>query len=235
MKYINNKGNNKIQKGGQDIVNYTTPTNNSNKNTHSILTSTSKDAPETIKRLPYNIKIFSFLCIMGILVRVIFGSASKDYATSTVWGYGLSILALFGLLIGAFGISYKDNAVPHGTIGFLKNILKNALPIFLNITIIALILAQNISFYKQINSGKVADEYYQFSGVSSFLIIVQTILVIKYLLDILAGEQSKIADKSSVLASLASELNSIVLILFVMNLGIIGVLQVILKYFSTDG
>jgi uncharacterized membrane protein YuzA (DUF378 family) len=34
---------------------------------------------------------------------------------------------------------------------------------------------------------------------------------------------------------LASEMSSIILILSVMNVGIIGVLQVILKYFSTDG
>ena len=198
-------------------------------------TSTSNEVmPNPINRLPYDVKIFSFLCVMGILVKIIFGNASHEYATATVWGYGFSILALFGLLIGSFGISYKDQATS-GTFGFIKLIFKNALPVILNITIIALILAQNVSFYKQINSGRVADEYYQFSGVSSFLILVQSVLVINYLMDILSGEQSKNADKTSILSSLASEMSSIILILSVMNVGIIGVLQVILKYFSTDG
>ncbi len=209
-----------VQTGGVDgMVN----TSNSN-----------KTIPEPINRLPYDVKIFSFLCVMGILVKIIFGNASHEYATATVWGYGFSILALFGLLVGSFGISYKDQATS-GTFGFIKLIFKNALPVILNITIIALILAQNISFYKQINSGRVADEYYQFSGVSSFLILVQSVLVINYLMDILSGEQSKNADKTSILSSLASEMSSIILILSVMNVGIIGVLQVILKYFSTDG
>lgn len=194
-----------------------------------------KQIPLPIKRIPYDVKIFSFLCIMGILIRVIFAQASKDYATATVYGYGFSILALFGLLISSFAISYKEQ-LSQGVWGFFKLIFKNALPLILNISIIALILFQNISFYSQINSGKVADEYYQFSGVSSFLILVQSILVINYLMDVLSGEQSKNnAQKGGIMAALASELNSIILMLSVINIGIIGVLHVILKYFSTDG
>ena len=37
------------------------------------------------------------------------------------------------------------------------------------------------------------------------------------------------------MAALASELNSVILILSVTNVAFIGMLQVILKYFSTDG
>ena len=220
---INNSNNIKkyLQKGGTDGM---------------VNTSTSNEVmPNPINRLPYDVKIFSFLCVMGILVKIIFGNASHEYATATVWGYGFSILALFGLLISSFAISYKEQ-LSQGVWGFFKLIFKNALPLILNISIIALILFQNISFYSQINSGKVADEYYQFSGVSSFLILIQSILVINYLMDVLSGEQSKNnSQKGGIMAALASELNSIILILSVINIGIIGVLHVILKYFSTDG
>ena len=215
-----------IQKGGQDIT-------QSLPSVESV--SNNKELPVPIKRLPYDIKIFSFLCIMGIVVKIIFGQTSNDYAKATVWGYGFSILALFGLLVSSFGIFNKDHA-SSGIMGFLKKIFKNALPIILSIVIIALIIVQNVSFYKQINSGRVADEYYQFSGVSSFLILVQTVLVINYLMDILSGQRNKDdVEKSGVMTALASEMNSIILILSVMNVGIIGVLQVVLKYFSTDG
>tara|TARA_B110000037_G_scaffold21182_1_gene23191 strand:+ start:4326 stop:5018 length:693 start_codon:yes stop_codon:yes gene_type:complete len=215
-----------IQKGGQDIT-------QSLPSVESV--SNNKELPVPIKRLPYDIKIFSFLCIMGIVVKIIFGQTSNDYAKATVWGYGFSILALFGLLVSSFGIFNKDHA-SSGVIGFLKKIFKNALPIILSIVIIALIIVQNVSFYKQINSGRVADEYYQFSGVSSFLILVQTVLVINYLMDILSGQRNKDdVEKNGVMTALASEMNSIILILSVMNVGIIGVLQVVLKYFSTDG
>ena len=222
--------NNKIrnQKGGND--NNTLAITNS---PSSGSDSSKKTLPLPIKRIPYDVKIFSFLCILGILVRIIFARTANEYATATVYGYGFSILALLGLLVGSFAISYKDQ-FSQGIMGFFKVIFKNAIPVLLIISIIAMILFQNVSFYDQINKGKVADEYYQFSGVSSFLILIQACLVINYLMDTLGGEQNT-GNKGGVMTALASEMNSIIIILSVANIGIIGVLQIILKYFSTDG
>jgi hypothetical protein len=220
----NNKKKNN-QSGGKDVnpIGITTLPSN-------VVDSQKKVLPSPIKRIPYDIKIFSFLCILGILIRIIFARTADEYAKATVYGYGFSILALFGLLVGSFAISYKDQYA-QGVTGFFKVILKNAIPVLLITVIIALILFQNISFYEQINKGMVADEYYQFSGVSSFLILVQVSLVINYLMDLLGSDKNK----GDVIASSASNLNSIILILTVANMGIIGILQVILKYFSTDG
>ena len=61
---INNSNNIKkyLQKGGTDGM---------------VNTSTSNEVmPNPINRLPYDVKIFSFLCVMGILVKIIFGNAS---------------------------------------------------------------------------------------------------------------------------------------------------------------
>ena len=230
MKYKNKMKN---QKGGEIMTNSLQPNNGSS----------NKILPMPIKRLPYDIKIFSFLCIMGIIVKIIFGQTSNDYAKATVWGYGFSILALLGLLISSYGIFNKmqsgndgNNGSMNAALKVLKILFKDALPVTLIIAIVSIIIAQNVSFYKQINSGRVADEYYQFSGVSSFLILVQTGLVINYMMDILSETNSKgNTEKVGIMAALASELNSIILILSVMNVGIIGILQVVLKFFSTDG
>jgi len=192
-----------------------------------------KTLPLSIKRIPYDIKIFSFLCILGVLIKIIFSRNINEYATATVYGYGFSILSLIGLLIGSFALSYKDQ-FSQGITGFFKVILKNAIPVILSICIIAMVLFQNIYFYDQINKGKVADEYYQFSGVSSFLILIQICLVINYLMDTLKSTQSK-GDSSEIMTILASELKNIILIFSVANIGIIGILHIILKYFSTDG
>ena len=223
----------KNQKGGEIMTNSLQPNNGSS----------NKILPMPIKRLPYDIKIFSFLCIMGIIVKIIFGQTSNDYAKATVWGYGFSILALLGLLISSYGIFNKmqsgndgNNGSMNAALKVLKILFKDALPVTLIIAIVSIIIAQNVSFYKQINSGRVADEYYQFSGVSSFLILVQTGLVINYMMDILSEKNNKgNTEKVGIMAALASELNSIILILSVMNVGIIGILQVVLKFFSTDG
>lgn len=186
-----------------------------------------------VPRIPYDIKIFSFLCIMGVLVRIIFANQS-DYATATVWGYGFSMLALFGLIISSFAMSSKLQ-MSQGVMGFFNVLINNTLPIIFTLIIISLILFQNVAFYDHINSGKVAPQYYQFSGVSGFLLLVQVSLVVKYLMDILKSNNKYNDDTSGILLAFASELTSIIFILSIVNIGFVGILQVILKYFSTDG
>jgi len=188
-----------------------------------------------VKSLPYDVQIFSLLCIVGILAKLILGQVTTDTATATVYGYGFGVLSLLGLIMTSFAISSKDPA-SRSFIGFFTVIIKNALPIILTIIVVSLVLAQNILFYKQINDGRVTDEYKQFSGISSFFVVVQCVLVIKYLTNILLGEQRKEAGLSGrIMATLSSEISSIVWILSIINIGIVGILQVILKYFSTDG
>ena len=134
----------KIQRGGDDEV-----------------TSTATNITSRIGKIGYDIRIFSFLAVMGILIRMIFAEKSKDYATATMYGYSASILALLGLMVSSFATSYKDQ-MSQGIMGFFKVLLKNAIPVILITSIISLVLFQNISFYDQINKGHVADEYYQF-------------------------------------------------------------------------
>ena len=154
------------QKGGQEQL---TITNGKNNQQLIVSNNSTTDKFIPIKSIPYDIQIFSFLCILGIVFRMIFAKTTKDYATATVWGYGFSLLALLGLIISSFAI-YSKNQYTQGIYGFLKSIIKNSLPIILTLVIVAIIILQNISFFDQINSGKVADEYYSFSGVSAFLI-----------------------------------------------------------------
>ena len=195
-----------------------------------------------VKRLPYDIQIFSLLCIIGILVQVFFGQAPKffgqpsnDYATATVYGYGFCLLSLFGLLISSFAISSRDST-SQGFSGFINVILKNAMPLIVTVIVFALILTLNIIYYSQLNSGSVADEYYQFSNMSSFFMLLQFVIIIKYLIDLLMGQQKKDEGKSvGVMNALAGELSSFIWVLSIINISIVGILYVILKYFSTDG
>jgi hypothetical protein len=216
------------QKGGQE--NYEN-LSNSNDASSTLL---GKKEFVPIKRLPYDIKIFSILCILGIIFRLIFAHTSSDYATASVWGYSFTVLALLGLITSSFAIASK-NQFSQGIMGFFKNMLPNALPIILTLVIVMMIILQNISFYDQINSGKVADEFYSFSGVSSILILVQICLVISFLFDKLKGVQTNDNNTGSLMTAFASEINSIILILTIVNFTFVGMLQVILKYFSTDG
>ena len=223
----------KIQRGGDTAT--ATSTDTATSGSIANIDNKQTELPPHIKRLPYDVKIFSFLCVMGILIRMIFAEPTKDYATATVYGYTCSILALFGLLVSSLGISYKDQA-SRGIMGFFNIVLKNAMPIILVVGILGLLLYQNMYFYKQINEGRVSAEYYSWSVASSCFILIQVAAAVYYMMDILAGEKNKTnTTKAGMLAAIASELSSLILILTVMNVGIIGILQVILKFFSTDG
>lgn len=227
-----------MHKGGNNNLSITNGTESStigSTNAISNANINNKTMPIPIKRLPYDVKIFSFLCILGILIRMIFAKVPTDYATATVYGYSFSILALFGLLISSFAIFYKSQ-FSQGIMGFFKVILKNAIPVILTIVSLTLILAQSIYYYDRINSGKVATEYFQYSGISSLLILVEVGVVIKFIIDFLGSVNNpKNPNKEGIMAALASEMFSLILILFVANLALTGILQVILQFFSTDG
>jgi hypothetical protein len=240
MKYNKHKGGGKkIQRGGA------LPDSNSN-STLLITNASATDGKLSefipVKRLPYDIQIFSLLCIIGVLVQMFFGQAPKffgqpsnDYATATVYGYGFCLLSLLGLLMSSFAISTRDST-SQGFSGFINVVLKNAMPLIVTVIVVALILTLNIIYYAQLNSGSVADEYYQFSNISSFFMLVQFVIIIKYLIDLLLGQQKKDEGKSSgVMNDLAGELSSFIWVLSIINISIVGILYVILKYFSTDG
>jgi hypothetical protein len=184
-----------------------------------------------VKPIPYNIYIFSILAILGIIINSIFTFVGKNMATSTVWTYGFSILALCGLIISSFALTSK---MPHPSgFSFFKAVINNALPAILIMLILSFVLYQNISFFGQINDGKVPDEYYTYSGIVSFLILVQIIIVIKYLIDELKG--SKNTANKGLMNILAGELYNVNLIFTITNIGFIAIIQVILKLFSTGG
>ena len=174
--------------------------------------------------MKYNMDLFSILAMVGIIINVIFVYFGNNIATSTIWTYGFSILALCGITLFSFGNSTSGD-------GFFKKLLTTALPGILIIGILSAILYQNIAFFGQINEGKVPDEYYTYSGITSFLIIIQTIIVIKYLKNVLGGPQ----DNTESGSQMSSELYNINFIFTIANIGFISILQVILKLFSTGG
>ena len=192
--------------------------------------SSAKSTP--IKKIPYDIKIFSTLAIAGVLVKMFFGNASGELATASITGYSFSLFALFGLMVSGFALAYREQMV--GTIkDFLIELYKNSFPTILISVILGILIYENITFYDIINEGKVADEYYQFSGVSSFLILIQIGITLYYFLDKIESLHDK--QHSGIFNAIATQIVYILSILAILNLFIVGLLYVILKYFSTDG
>jgi len=186
----------------------------------------------SVKKIPYDIKMFSALAITGVLVKILFGNVSDELATSAIAGYSFSLFALFGLMISGFALAYREQMV--GSIkDFLIELYKNSFPTILLSIILGALIYQNIYFFENINSGKVADEYYQFSSVSSILILIQIAITIYYFLDKIQAVFDK--KEGGLFNAFANQLMYILAIVAILNIFISGLLYVILKYFSTDG
>lgn len=129
-----------------------------------------------------------FLGIAGIIIKLFFsypGDAigSTGPALTTLWGYGLTITSLFVIffLIYSFNLRHNKDILSSNILQFLYKILFDAGPIIITIFLIIYIMYLNLTNMKQINKPNgVAPDYYIYNNISSFLIIVQLLLIYKY-------------------------------------------------------
>lgn len=173
------------------------------------------------------------LACVGVIIKLFF---SENYsklgnmgpASSTIWGYGLTAIALsIMVFIGIYSskIQLFDKSVSGKDNNLLEIMFGNVLPIILTLFVIIYTIYLNFSYYTRINSDKVTRDYHTYSFMSSFLIIVQIILISKYLYHYLS--ESKDLSK----AELAK---NITYILCVVNFIFILMIHISLAFFSTD-
>jgi len=196
---------------------------------------------ETNSSLPFDVTTMLMLAIAGVLAKLFLsGGITSDGSTGpasiTVWGYGLTSMAFIGLLLVVFALS-SQVALKQSSIQGIKTMVQSSFPVVATLIVLGWIIVINMSYMKRINMGKVAPEFSQFSFFSSILIILQLLVVIKYILDTLnidlipnAHPTVKTMEKV-----LASELTSITMVLTLLNLIFAGMMQVVVEFFSTDG
>ena len=172
------------------------------------------------------------LACVGVIIKLFF---SENYsrlgnmgpASSTIWGYGLTAIALsIMVFIGIYSSKQLfDKPVGSKDNNLLEIMFGNVLPIILTLFVIIYTIYLNFSYYTRINSDKVTRDYHTYSFMSSFLIIVQIILISKYLYHYLSDS---IDDKKAELAK------NITYILCVVNFIFILMIHISLAFFSTD-
>jgi len=196
------------------------------------------------------------LAFAGIVIKIFFQeNYSQDGtigpASTTIWGYGLTFIAIIILLFISFylirrnndincnmGKECKDLAKEHkegllessiGNFDYIKLVFKNVLPIFLTLFIIFYIILLNFTYFYRINSNRVADSYHSYSFISTVLIIIQLILIVKYIYKELHNNNKNGEDKETIFAKNATY------ILSAINFVFIVILHILLAFFSTDG
>tara|TARA_Y100000768_G_scaffold388333_1_gene383623 strand:+ start:1611 stop:2273 length:663 start_codon:yes stop_codon:yes gene_type:complete len=185
------------------------------------------------------------LAISGIIIKIFFKENYSKLgdvgpASTTIWGYGLTSMALFLMVFLSIFLARKfeedrdKNIIEHSTdfSGFFNFLSKDyTTPIVLTLSIVIYIIVLNYIYFSRINSNNVSDSYHTYSTISSFILIIQVCIIIKYMFNILSHSVSKISsneNSNSLLKNLSYLLVSI-------NFIFVVIIHILLAFFSTDG
>jgi hypothetical protein len=175
------------------------------------------------------------LACVGIIIKLFF---SENYsrlgnigpASSTIWGYGLTAIALSIMIFMGIYVSKKIFEKPSDgkKNNFIELIFANVFPIVLTLFVIIYTIFLNFSYFTRINSDKVTRDYHTYSFMSSFLIIVQIILISTYLFNYLIDNGDPNRKTKADLSK------NITYILCVVNFIFLLMIHISLAFFSTD-
>ena len=178
--------------------------------------------------------IIVVLAVMGIIIKLFFPEkfsrlGNTGPATSTIWGYGLTAIALSIMLFMGIYVS-KNIFEKNGN--FVEMLFSNVSPIFFTLLVIMYAIFLNFRYFKRINSNRVTNEYHTYSFMSSVLTIIQIGLVTTYLFYYLSNTDKEGGNDFN---NMKIELSkNAVYILSVINFLFLMMINISLQFFSTD-
>ena len=95
------------------------------------------------------------------------------------------------------------------------------MPIFFTLMVITYTMIMHVIFKDGLIIGNVANQYYSYLSFSSLLILMQIVILIKYI--------KSIQNKES------TQLNTVLYTITFLNIIVLGIMNIILRFFSTDG
>lgn len=191
------------------------------------------------------------LAIAGIIVKIFFEEnytklGNSGPASTTIWGYGLTSIALVLMIFMAIYLTTKKSqqrgklllergAKDRSIFMYYLDILSSgAIPVILTLGIVVYIISLNFIYFTRINSNKVSSSYPVYSFFSSLLVIIQIGIIIKYMYSILNGINTK-RNETPQKQNEQSILKGLSLIVITINYIFVLILHILLAFFSTDG
>lgn len=184
----------------------------------------------------YDINNMIGFSVVGVLIKLFFGSnvtedGSSGPANASIWGYGIVALSVLSLLFITFGLAFNKGSVESisslNIFSTLKDMLTKSMPSLFTLIVLTWIIVLNMLYFKRINQGKVADEYYTYSTLTTFIVVLQVMTLFKYLKDNL----KTILDKTN--ATLPTDKMAYATYFFtLLNFIFIGIMTIVLEFFS---
>jgi hypothetical protein len=167
--------------------------------------------------------IFISIIVVGFIIKLAFGfsvastDGSTGPASSLIWGYSVIIFGMIGIIYANLkqGVSEYDSikSLPY--------------PIIFSVVLMSWLISLNISYFKQINSLSVPDQFFMWSNYSSILLIfLLGVSIIQFIL--IKGNDP---GAKKYIENLS--LYSYVLLFF--NLIVVLIQQMVLDSFTVDG
>jgi hypothetical protein len=177
----------------------------------------------------YLVNNFMAFAIVGIIIKLFFQSnittdGTSGPANSSIWGYGVVSLSIFSIMFLSFALASNMANLERNLFDFIKVLFSDSLPSIVTLLIIVWLIVINVTYFKRINQGKLSDDYIQFSTITTILIIIQLIILFTFL-----------RDQTSATPSGSKTMAYVVYALTFINVIYIGMMNIILKFFSTDG
>lgn len=211
----------------------------------------------TTHRLLYSETVLQTLAFVGFIIKAFLPSpisadGVQGPASSTIWGYGLVLLAVFGLQYVQFAFFQKDAAVLKASenaddpgrrdkktlrdlIGGTWAAIIGSIPTVGVLLSVGFLIWLNSAYYTRINKGLVSDEYTKMSTASTIMLLLQLLLLGKEMFaahGVLAAPG--LAEKTQEEQKVSMD-KSFAYLLSTLNLVFIMMQYITLKYFSTDG
>ena len=185
----------------------------------------------TLKKFTFDTNITIFTSIIGIFILIL------PIPSGSIYGYGLIFFALSGMMILNLALQTKTNMES----GFLKILKKlfftsESLPIICVMLILAWLFSLNLKYYdKFIEPNMLPNEFIRFKNLATGLLFVAIILI----KSVTKNDEKKTLGSNNnfnKIYNTVSESSMSILYLVILLLAIItGLMQVILKYYLTDG
>ena len=161
--------------------------------------------------------------ILALSEHVTSKNGLKGVATNGMWGYSLLAISVLGLMFEMIGqLNNTINSTIQHKLSTSVTFMIEIMPAFFLFLILFTIIMIISNDYSKINKGEFSGDYYKYSGLLTFTIIIQYALLIYYYVIKKEGKD----------AWIVTYLN---LFFGIFNIIIISMMLIVSRYFTTDG
>jgi hypothetical protein len=158
------------------------------------------------------------LSVAGLLVKLFFDKSKP--AEASVWGYGVTAIAVLIMMVVTFA-NHTSSLDKLNNIKSTVSLFSLSIPSLITILLLIWLIMLNTSFSELIDSGKYSQEYKYFSAFETIMMIIQIIVIF-----LIASSQD---------VAQIGKYKSVIYITTVFNIAFIGMMNIILYFFTTDG